>query len=183
MTRKKHGRTSLWSDFPVFPLVVWKMAYHAWAGLWFSGWSLPLEGRIILQNYYRAPEWSLPIEGPVDGHIFHVALRWQRTSCSLKTFLLFLSISTDVIDVPGASRWVVGISRGFTGKKAENVGTIPYQGACSHSGKLCKRDSNCVCSWAGLTSDRNSDSENVLPGGQETQWGLCHLQSSGDLMH
>lgn len=176
MSRKKHDRISLWSDFPSSPLLMWKMAHSAWATLWFLD---ALEGT-ILQNDYTAPEWSLPMQGSMDGHILLMALRWQRVPCSLKTLLLFLSISTDVPGiVPGTSRWVVGFS------EVSQVGKLkmwshPLSGCIFTFRKALKRDSNCACSWAGLTSGRTSDSEHVLPGGQEMQ---CHLQSSGDLMH
>lgn len=65
-----------------------------------------------------------PLRGPWMDTFSSWLMRWQRTPCSLKTLLLFLSISTDVIDVPGASRWVVGVFSGFRFSLVSQVGKL-----------------------------------------------------------
>lgn len=108
----------------------------------------------------------------------------KTSPCSLKIFLLLLSVSANVIDIPVASRVVVGVLV-FAGRKVENMGVIHFQYPHPHSGKPCERVlmGFWVYSEAGLASDNTFDFENVLPVGQETQWGLWYLQSFGDLIY
>lgn len=143
-----------------FPLVIKKMAYSGWAPLWFLHelflWRGELFSKIIIQpfqNNYTAPNWLLSINESNDGHMFSMSLVPDKTEsmlhlipfpntslCSLKALSLLLSISASVAYIPVASKVVVGVLV-FTGRKAENMAVIHFQGTHPRSGKPCERNS------------------------------------------
>lgn len=144
MTGKKHDRIILWSDFPVFPLLMWKMAY---LGLLYDFWIISSFG-----GDSHSPKWFysprvITARGGVYGwtHFPHGSEMAENT---LETLLLFLSTSTDGTDVPGVPRWVVGVFSGFTDRKtvrvhvhiqeslAREILTLPAAGQGWHQAEL-----------------------------------------------